>query len=244
MFRAFSDPIQLISFLLMIPAALIAISVHESAHGWVSYRLGDPTAHNLGRITLNPIKHFDPIGFLMLVLFHFGWAKPVPVNARYYKKPRRDMALVAAAGPASNLLLGFFGILVLYLVFLAGSSTAETFSMLTKGQLYVGTSLVETLPQKLLYLIFVFLYQFAALNVGLAIFNLIPLPPFDGSRMAYIFLPAKWYFGIMRYERYIMIGFLILIWLGAFSGVISTIAGGVISGMGWLIERLPFFRFA
>ena len=104
----------IISFLMMIPCVLLTLSVHECAHGWMSYRLGDPTARNLGRLTLNPIKHIDPIGFLCMVLFHFGWAKPVPVNARYYKKPRRDMALVAAAGPVSNLIMMVVGMLLLY----------------------------------------------------------------------------------------------------------------------------------
>ena len=95
-------PIDIISLLLTIPAVFLTLAVHECAHGWASYQLGDPTARNLGRLTLNPIKHIDPIGLLCMIFFRFGWAKPVPVNARYYKKPRRDMAITAFAGPSSN----------------------------------------------------------------------------------------------------------------------------------------------
>ena len=105
-----------IELLLRIPIVLIALSVHEAAHAYASYRLGDPTARNFGRITLNPAKHFDPIGALCLLLFRFGWAKPVPVNTRHFKNPRRDMALTALAGPMSNVLLGFLGILLLKLL--------------------------------------------------------------------------------------------------------------------------------
>ena len=105
-------------FLVAMPAVLLALSFHEFAHGFVSWKLGDPTARNFGRLTLNPLKHIDPLGFICMALFHFGWAKPVPVNARYYKKPRLGMALTAAAGPAMNLLLGFFGMALFKLLLL------------------------------------------------------------------------------------------------------------------------------
>ena len=98
---------DLIEILLAIPAALIALCVHEYAHGYVAYRLGDPTARSLGRLSLNPLRHLDPIGTLFMLIFHFGWAKPVPINPRYFKDPRKGMALTAAAGPISNILLAF-----------------------------------------------------------------------------------------------------------------------------------------
>ena len=107
----------LISILLTIPGVLLALSVHECAHGWMSYKLGDPTARNFGRLTLNPIKHIDPMGLLCMIFAGFGWAKPVPVNARYYKKPRRDMALVAAAGPISNLIMSVIGLLLVFIIY-------------------------------------------------------------------------------------------------------------------------------
>ena len=115
----FDDPLRFLqSLILMAPALLLAVTVHEVAHGWVADRLGDPTARRLGRLTLNPLPHIDPIGALAFVLAGFGWAKPVPVDARNLRHPRRDMALVAAAGPVSNFLLAFVG-LVAYRVMAA-----------------------------------------------------------------------------------------------------------------------------
>lgn len=246
MFDFLSNPNALVAFLLAIPGVFLALSVHECAHGYMSYRLGDPTAKNLGRLTLNPIKHIDPIGLICMIFFGFGWAKPVPVNARYYKKPRRDMAIVAAAGPISNLIMSFIGLLLVYVSYLIYSLTAAEpveFFRLWNGALSNYPPETGALSVKFMYLLFVFLLQFSILNVSLAVFNLIPIPPLDGSRIAYIFLPTKWYFGIMRYERYIMIGMFVLLWLGAFSGVLSTVSGWLLSGMDSLIRLLPFFNF-
>ena len=184
--------------LLSLPVMLMALSVHESAHGYAAYRLGDPTARNLGRITLNPIKHFDLFGFLSMLVFHIGWAKPVPINARHFRNPRRDFAIVGAAGPLSNICLAVIHLLLLRLVMLF---TATAY---TRGDLPAETGLT------VLSLIVYILYVGVAMNIILAIFNLIPIPPFDGSRIFYAFLPPKWYFGVMKYERYIMIGCIIL----------------------------------
>lgn len=197
-------------FLISLPAVLLALSFHEFAHGFVSWKLGDPTAKNFGRLTLNPIKHIDPIGFACMALFHFGWAKPVPVNARYYKKPREGMALVALAGPAMNLILGFFGVPLFKLLCLIPISGSFLYNFMS-----VLLSMVS---------------YFCTLNVYLAIFNLIPIPPLDGSRIAFIFLPTKWYFGIMKYERYIAIGMMVLMLLGVFSSTIGWVGTWVIRG--------------
>ncbi|MBR3999619.1 MAG: site-2 protease family protein, partial [Clostridia bacterium] len=107
MLASLSD--KIIELLFVIPCVLIALTVHEVAHGYMAFRLGDPTARNLGRLTLNPLKHLDPIGTICMIFFHFGWARPVPVNSRYFKKPRRDMALTSAAGPVSNFIMAFLG---------------------------------------------------------------------------------------------------------------------------------------
>ena len=101
---------RLIEFLFVIPCVLIALSVHEVSHGWMAYKLGDPTAKNMGRLTLNPLKHLDPIGTLCMIFFHFGWARPVPINTRYFKNNKRDTALTAAAGPISNFIMAFAGV--------------------------------------------------------------------------------------------------------------------------------------
>ena len=188
----------------------------------MSYKLGDPTARNLGRLTLNPIKHIDPVGFICMILFKFGWAKPVPVNSRYYRKPRRDMALVAAAGPLANILLAFVA-MILVNVFELIPVTSE-------------------LSYKILWATVNFFYTLAALSVYLAVFNLIPIPPFDGSRILYVFLPAKWYFGVMKYERYIRIGFMLFIILGGSLGILGVISSFILGGMDGLISLIPIFR--
>ena len=188
----------IISLLLSLPIVLLALSVHETAHGFVAYKLGDPTANNLGRLTLNPIKHVDPIGFICMVLCGFGWAKPVPVNTRFFKKPKRDMALTAAAGPLSNLLLAliFAVLLRIELTVYSNIPSLTNFSY----QMFMWS---ET-----------FLYLGVRLNVTLAVFNLIPFPPFDGSRMFLVLLPTDTYFKIMRYEKYIYIALMFALVLG------------------------------
>ncbi len=184
----------ILQLLLSMPVMLLALSVHESAHGYVAGRLGDPTARNLGRITLNPVKHFDLLGFLSMLILHIGWAKPVPVNSRYFKNPRRDFAIVGAAGPLSNLCLAILHLALLRIVMIFATDAV------LYGRISSETALI------VLSLVVYILYMGVAMNVILAIFNLIPVPPFDGSRIFYAFLPPKWYFGVMKYERYIMIG--------------------------------------
>lgn len=211
------DPLSaILSLLLTLPIMLLALSLHETAHGWVAWRCGDPTARNLGRLTLNPLKHLDPMGLIFLMIFGYGWAKPVPINTRYFRKPRRDMALTAAAGPASNLLLGLFNT-VLYGLF---------WGLLT-GQSASGAA--GMLPTFLSILCETFFYA-AAVNFMFMLFNLIPIPPFDGSRIALAFLPDRIYFGIMRYERQIMIGLLI---------VMLVLSNFGYSPIGYVATKLP-----
>lgn len=212
---------DILLMLLSMPVMLMALSVHESAHGYAAYKLGDPTAHSLGRITLNPVKHFDLFGFLSMLIFHIGWAKPVPINTRYFKKPRRDMAITGAAGPLSNVCLALIHLAVLRIVMI----------FVTDAVMYgrINSELWLTILSLVVYL----LYMGVAMNIILAIFNLIPIPPFDGSRIFYAFLPPKWYFGVMQYERYIMIGCIILFFMLSRLGVnpLATFESWVINGL-------------
>lgn len=203
---------RLVYYLLSAVAALIALTVHEYCHGYAAYKLGDDTAKNFGRLTLNPIKHIDPYGAICMVLFHVGWAKPVPVNARNFKDPKKGFAITAAAGPASNLILGFFSALIYLVVFALVRDL--TFTSKTFGYLLISNTLS-------------FLYIFHSINIGLGLFNLLPIPPFDGSRLLNVFLPPKTYFAIMKYEKQIYIGVLVWLLLGNYvAGFIRNIVGG------------------
>lgn len=191
-----------------------AIPIHECAHALVADKLGDHTARNLGRITLNPLPHLDPVGSVLLLLTGFGWARPVPVTTRHFKNVKRDMALTAIAGPLSNLLLGLV-VMVVYKVFLL---------LAFNGSLQmVELSTLEALSQ--------ILFTMISINVGLAIFNLLPIPPLDGSRLLTALLPARIYYGIMRYERVIMA----VLFLGLFTGILSLplsgLSGAVLRGL-------------
>ncbi len=212
---------DLLLMLLSMPVMLLSLSVHESAHGYAAYKLGDPTARNLGRITLNPVKHFDLFGFLSMLVFHIGWAKPVPINTRYFKKPRRDMAITGAAGPLSNICLALIHLIILRVVMIFVTDAIL--------QYRIGSELVLTVVSLVVYL----LYMGVAMNIILAIFNLIPIPPFDGSRIFYAFLPPKWYFGVMKYERYIMIGCIVLFFMLSRLGVnpLAAFENWVINGL-------------
>ena len=214
---------SLTELLYSIPCILIALTVHEVAHGWMAYKLGDPTAKTMGRLTLNPLKHLDPIGALCMLFFHFGWAKPVPIDSRYFKKPKRDVALTALAGPVSNILMAFCGILL--------------FSILRAVFVQVGaaSSLGATIQQLVLYLLF----YFYSLNLSLALFNFLPVPPLDGLRIFLVFLPQKYYFGIMKYERYIQLALMLCLWLGFLDGILSTLVGWLASGMFALVGLIP-----
>ena len=205
--------INITSLILSLPVILLALSVHEAAHGFVAYKLGDPTARNLGRLTLNPIKHLDPIGFLCMILAAFGWAKPEPINTTNYKKPRRDIALTSVAGPVSNLILAF--IFVIIYRFTEGPLSKVIYSAATISGDFSG---------KLALYALTLLFLAIRLNINLAVFNLLPIPPLDGSKILYMFLPPKVYFKIAPYERYISIGFMILLATGVISPVIGTVS--------------------
>ena len=175
--------------ILLAPSILLALTLHEFAHAYTAHRLGDPTARLLGRLTLNPLKHLDPLGTLMLFLAQFGWAKPVPVDPRYFRSPKRDMLLVALAGPVSNLVLAFISGMMLRL------GRAEVFPLDSGGISYV------------------MLYMSLIINLSLAFFNLLPIPPLDGSKILRSLLPNHLLATYLRFESYgpfLLLGLIVL----------------------------------
>ncbi len=210
----------------VILAMLICIVLHECAHGFAAYRLGDPTAKNAGRLTLNPLKHIDWVGAIAMVLIGFGWAKPVPVNMRNLKHPRRDMAIVGAAGPLMNFAIA--------LVFVFFSACLEAY-VLSAGR-----------ASELVQILYNFCYYTAALSTGLGIFNLIPFSPLDGSKILGALLPESAYFRLYRYERYGMLVLIALMLLGRvfpqldfFTKILMPAREAVLYAFRWL-ARLPF----
>lgn len=180
----------LTNLLLSVVPALICITLHELAHGYVAYRLGDDTAKRAGRLTLNPLRHIDIMGLLMMIVFKFGWAKPVPVNMWKFKNPKKSMAITAAAGPIANLLIA------LVFLFLYGF----LFALLHR-------------PGRSLNWLLEMLYITAYLSIALAIFNIIPIPPLDGSKVLFSCISDRSYTKLMYYERYGMIILLVLVLL-------------------------------
>jgi len=193
--------------LILTPPILLAITVHESAHGWAAWKLGDPTAKNMGRLSLNPISHLDPVGTLVFFLTQtIGWAKPVPINPLYFKNPKTDMIWVALAGPVSNILLAVVSALLLRQII---------------GPLSMWQGSYAYVIKPLLYMAFVSIQ----INIGLAIFNLIPIPPLDGSKVLMGILPDNALEGYLKIERY---GFVILLLL-IFTGVTDRIIVPIIN---------------
>lgn len=197
--------------LIMIPIVLIALTFHEFCHGLVSSKLGDPTPRLTGRLTLNPLAHLDPIGTLLMIFTGFGWAKPVQINPGYYKKPKWGMALTALAGPISNFVLAFAAMLLYTIIHIINLKTG----------VFAGA----------MYQISYFVLLFAQVNLCFMVFNLIPIPPLDGSRVLGLFLSTSAYFKLQRFERYSMILIIVLSFLNVFSVVIGTGVNFVLDGI-------------
>jgi len=203
------------NFAMRVIPALLCITLHELSHGFVAWRLGDDTAKRAGRLTLNPIRHIDPMGLLMMIVFRFGWARPVPVDMRNFKNPKRGMAVTALAGPASNL------VICAVALFLYGLLYYPLYLRQSLGTF--GSGLLETV------------YVTAYLSLAMGIFNLLPIPPLDGSKVLYSVLSDRSYYTLMRYERYGMIALWIFVWSGVFGTPLSTATE-------WAFDRL--FRVA
>ena len=185
--------------LLRVAAVFLCLTIHETCHGLAAYALGDPTAKRAHRLSLNPLRHIDWLGLLMMVVAGFGWAKPVPVNPNYFKKPKQGMAVTALAGPVSNLLLAILLLLIARGVYIRAALTGS----------FSATW-------------FAFLLDTASLSVGLGLFNLVPIPPLDGSKVLAVLLPDRAYSWLMRYERFGMLLLLAVISVGIGSNALDS----------------------
>lgn len=203
-----SLPLLLLEFITLSLIVLVVLPVHEMAHGYVAYRLGDPTAKNMGRLTPNPLAHLDPIGTLMIFLLGFGYAKAVPVNPYNFRNPKTGMALTALAGPVSNLLMAVLAVGLYRLL-----------------SFFITSAYVNSILYWMLILVF------ASVNVGLAVFNLLPIPPLDGYRILSVILPDRWIYLIGRYENYLIILVMFLIFTGVLSTPISFVANFIFRGI-------------
>lgn len=192
------------SILINVVAALICITLHELSHGFVAYKLGDNTAKNAGRLTLNPIKHIDIIGLIMMAIFKFGWAKPVPINMGNFKNPKTGMAITALAGPVSNVIIAAFMFLVYGLIYKSLNNSSG-----------VGAIILQLV------------YTTAYISCALAVLNIIPIPPLDGSKVLFSFLPNDIYYKLMRYEQYGFILLILLISTNAASPFLSNATQGL-----------------
>ena len=192
------DFTYILSILLSVIPSLLCITLHELSHGLVAYGLGDPTAKRAGRLTLNPLRHLDPMGLLMMVMFHVGWAKPVPVNMNNFRDPKRGMALTALAGPASNV------VIAVVFLFLYGVLLTPLYGS------NVGRYLLQMINLT------------AIISLGLAVFNLLPIPPLDGSKVLFSLLSDERYYQFLRYERYVSLLLFALVWSGILGKPLSA----------------------
>ena len=208
---------KLLEMLILVLASLFCITIHETCHGLVAYWLGDDTAKRMGRLSLNPLRHIDIMGLVMMALLRFGWAKAVPVNMRRFRRPKIGMAVTALAGPVSNLLV------MVIAVFL------KLFSLFG----YYQTNYM------ILYYLVLFFDYVSLLSAGLAVFNLLPIPPLDGFKVLFAFLPDRIYEKAMRYEKFGMLLLMLLLVLGVLDAPLYDLRNGLMDGVYML--AVPLF---
>lgn len=216
----------IIELCLLIPTVIVALTMHEYAHARVACWQGDKTSYELGRLTLNPLKHLDPIGAVCLLFFRFGWAKPVPVNPYRFKRPRLGLALTSVAGPIMNLILAFIG----------------AFFYVLSARIYL-TVPMNQFASNIIYAWVLFNNYFSLININLAIFNLLPIPPLDGSKVLFSVLPQSTVEKIQRYQMYISIAFLAILFLDS-----RLLNGNITYGLRFLSGKIfegfsePFYN--
>lgn len=206
----------ILDYLIKALVLFTAVPVHECAHAWVAEKMGDDTGRKQGRITLNPFVHLTLWGSLMMILVGFGWGKPVMVDSRNFKNPKKGMVLTSLAGPASNFIMAFLSMIVYkVLAFLSFAKDSSTLDMMATVFVYI-----------------------TLINISLAVFNFLPIPPLDGSKIFNAILPEKWYFTIMKYENFIFIALIILVYSGLLDAPLSFLQDKVIDVMlfltGWV----------
>ena len=214
-----------IDIFLRLPGVILAITAHEFAHAFVANKLGDRSAKAMGRLSLNPIKHIDPVGFLCLVLFRFGWTSPVPVNSKNFKNQKLGLFLTTISGPLANLLLAFLGCFV--------------FTAFTLLKPYCITEIYLRVPYTLTETI---IGQFCLVNVTIAIFNLIPLPPLDGFKILSLIIPKHSYHAFMKYEKFFSLGFLIILLIDFY--FFAYISDALLLGANFVLNKcfMPLFN--
>lgn len=229
LFRGGFSPDALVELLLLVPIILFSLSAHEFAHGFTAYKLGDNTARNLGRLTLNPLKHIDIFGFLMLLFAGFGWAKPVPVNTRHMKNSRWGFVLVSLAGPFTNFIIAIIS------AFLYFTSIVVQYHLIANG---MGENVL-----RISGLVQTFFALSVSLNVGYAVFNMIPIPPLDGSRLLTACIPRKAAMWFFKNEHIIQLVLFALLILDVLNGPISAGINFVTNLIINLVGLFPFELF-
>ena len=212
------DWLGMLSFLVTMVVVVLCLTFHELSHGLAAYAMGDPTAKTQGRLSLNPIRHIDLMGFLCMLVAGVGWAKPVPVDMRYFRHPKRDMAITALAGPVSNLLAALVGGILYFALYLFVLPSAST-------SVFIAVD--------------AFLSAYIVINVSLAVFNLLPIPPLDGSRVVSAFLSDRAMAAYYRYQNAIVMVLFLLLFSGVLDSPLNIAQNAALEGILWLAS-LPF----
>jgi len=204
--------------ILSIPVVLMAITFHEYAHGYAAYKMGDPTAKYQGRLSLNPFAHMDIIGAISMLLLGFGWAKPVPVNPNNFRDRKKGTVIVSLAGPMANIALSFVAVIICGLLYR-----------------FLPGTLNETMYTFVSYILNI-LFLIISMNVSFAAFNLIPIPPLDGSKILGVFLPGKYYYKMLQYERYAFPVLILLLYTGIVERILSVITIPIVNSLNFVLS--------